>query len=87
MTDVPVDASGGGLLATMEQAISVSSVHSHDALRAGSAPGPRLALAFAQHCEPYRGYGPGPVTVLRLIHTGTPWPPPPRSTGRAPAAG
>ncbi|MFC3501830.1 ADP-ribosylglycohydrolase family protein [Micromonospora krabiensis] len=34
----------------------------------------RLALAFAERCEPYRGYGPGAVTVLRLIRTGTPWP-------------
>ncbi|SBT67487.1 ADP-ribosylglycohydrolase [Micromonospora sediminicola] len=34
----------------------------------------RLALAFAQRCEPYRGYGPGAVTILRLIRTGTPWP-------------
>ncbi|MGR6318545.1 ADP-ribosylglycohydrolase family protein [Micromonospora soli] len=34
----------------------------------------RLALAFAEHCEPYRGYGPGAVTILRLIRTGTPWP-------------
>ena len=25
-------------------------------------------------CEPYRGYGPGAVTILRLIRTGTPWP-------------
>ncbi|MEU4477326.1 ADP-ribosylglycohydrolase family protein [Micromonospora sp. NPDC023966] len=33
-----------------------------------------LALAFAQRCEPYRGYGPGAVTILRLIRTGTPWP-------------
>ncbi len=33
-----------------------------------------LALAFAERCEPYRGYGPGAVTVLRLIRTGTPWP-------------
>ena len=24
--------------------------------------------------EPYRGYGPGAVTILRLIRTGTPWP-------------
>ncbi|MFJ6197692.1 ADP-ribosylglycohydrolase family protein [Micromonospora sp. NPDC092111] len=34
----------------------------------------RLALAFADRCEPYRGYGPGAVTILRLIRTGTPWP-------------
>ncbi|MFF5173016.1 ADP-ribosylglycohydrolase family protein [Micromonospora sp. NPDC000089] len=34
----------------------------------------RLALAFAERCEPYRGYGPGAVTILRLIRTGTPWP-------------
>ncbi|SCL33393.1 ADP-ribosylglycohydrolase [Micromonospora nigra] len=33
-----------------------------------------LALAFAERCEPYRGYGPGAVAVLRLIRTGTPWP-------------
>ncbi|MFU8853424.1 ADP-ribosylglycohydrolase family protein [Micromonospora sp. SL1-18] len=33
-----------------------------------------LALAFAERCEPYRGYGPGAVTILRLIRAGTPWP-------------
>ncbi|MEW2385262.1 ADP-ribosylglycohydrolase family protein [Micromonospora sp. NPDC047707] len=33
-----------------------------------------LALAFADRCEPHRGYGPGAVAVLRLIRTGTPWP-------------
>ena len=33
-----------------------------------------LALAFAERCEPYRGYGPGAVAILRLIRTGTPWP-------------
>ncbi|SCL29963.1 ADP-ribosylglycohydrolase family protein [Micromonospora inyonensis] len=33
-----------------------------------------LALAFAERAEPYRGYGPGAVTILRLIRTGTPWP-------------
>lgn len=34
----------------------------------------RLALDFAQRCEPYRGYGAGAITILRLIRTGTPWP-------------
>lgn len=34
----------------------------------------RLALAFAERCEPYRGYGPGAVAILRLIRAGTPWP-------------
>ncbi|MFI6823930.1 ADP-ribosylglycohydrolase family protein [Micromonospora sp. NPDC050187] len=33
-----------------------------------------LALAFAERAEPYRGYGPGAVSILRLIRTGTPWP-------------
>ncbi|MFJ8580719.1 ADP-ribosylglycohydrolase family protein [Micromonospora sp. NPDC093277] len=33
-----------------------------------------LALAFAERCEPYRGYGPGAVVILRMIRTGTPWP-------------
>ncbi len=33
-----------------------------------------LALAFAERCEPYRGYGPGAVRILRLVRTGTPWP-------------
>ncbi|WP_329109220.1 ADP-ribosylglycohydrolase family protein [Micromonospora sp. NBC_01699] len=33
-----------------------------------------LALALATRCEPYRGYGPGAVRILRLIRTGTPWP-------------
>ncbi|MEV1289870.1 ADP-ribosylglycohydrolase family protein [Micromonospora sp. NPDC049679] len=33
-----------------------------------------LAMSFAERCEPYRGYGPGAVTILRLIGSGTPWP-------------
>ncbi|SDZ33354.1 ADP-ribosylglycohydrolase [Micromonospora pattaloongensis] len=33
-----------------------------------------LAMSFARRCEPYRGYGPGAVTILRLIRSGTPWP-------------
>ncbi|SBT38074.1 ADP-ribosylglycohydrolase family protein [Micromonospora auratinigra] len=41
---------------------------------AGQLDRDRLALAFAERCEPYRGYGPGAVTILRLIRTGTPWP-------------
>ncbi|MGC4807288.1 ADP-ribosylglycohydrolase family protein [Micromonospora sp. DT233] len=41
---------------------------------AGTVDRDRLALAFAHRCEPYRGYGPGAVTILRLIRTGTPWP-------------
>ncbi|MFI7521524.1 ADP-ribosylglycohydrolase family protein [Micromonospora globbae] len=34
----------------------------------------RLALAFAERAEARRGYGPGAVTILRLIRAGTPWP-------------
>lgn len=46
-----------------------------DALAAaGQVDRDRLAVAFAERCEPYRGYGPGAVTILRLIRTGTPWP-------------
>ncbi|MEU8189154.1 ADP-ribosylglycohydrolase family protein, partial [Micromonospora carbonacea] len=41
---------------------------------AGEIDRDRLALAFAHRCEPYRGYGTGAVTILRLIRTGTPWP-------------
>ncbi|KXK61478.1 hypothetical protein AWW66_13340 [Micromonospora rosaria] len=41
---------------------------------AGEIDRDRLARAFAERCEPYRGYGPGAVTILRLIRTGTPWP-------------
>ncbi|MBB5113813.1 hypothetical protein FHU28_003652 [Micromonospora echinospora] len=59
--------------ATTAQAISVSSVHSHGALHAGSAPGPAGVGARAA-LRALPGYGPGPVTVLRLIHTGTPQP-------------
>lgn len=33
----------------------------------------RLATAFAEHCEPYRGYGPGAVVILRRIRDGVPW--------------
>ncbi|UGT62709.1 GNAT family N-acetyltransferase [Nocardia asteroides] len=32
-----------------------------------------LAMAFAQRCEPYRGYGPGSVVVLHRIRDGVPW--------------
>ncbi|MBL6279406.1 ADP-ribosylglycohydrolase family protein [Micromonospora fiedleri] len=40
----------------------------------GSIDRDALAVAFAERCEPYRGYGPGAVRILRLIRTGTPWP-------------
>jgi ADP-ribosylglycohydrolase len=33
----------------------------------------RLAASFAEHCEPYRGYGPGAVVVLHRIRDGVPW--------------
>ena len=33
----------------------------------------RLASAFADRCEPYRGYGPGAVVVLHEIRDGRPW--------------
>jgi ADP-ribosylglycohydrolase len=33
----------------------------------------RLATAFAHRCEPYRGYGPGAVVILREIRDGRPW--------------
>ncbi|SEQ69795.1 ADP-ribosylglycohydrolase [Lentzea xinjiangensis] len=33
----------------------------------------RLAMTFADRCEPYRGYGAGAFTILRKIRQGTPW--------------
>lgn len=33
----------------------------------------RLATTFADRCEPYRGYGPGAVTILHAIRDGVPW--------------
>jgi ADP-ribosylglycohydrolase len=33
----------------------------------------RLASAFAERCEPYRGYGAGAFTILRRIRQGQPW--------------
>jgi ADP-ribosylglycohydrolase len=33
----------------------------------------RLALAFAERCEPNRGYGLGAFTILRRIRQGTAW--------------
>lgn len=33
----------------------------------------RLAASFAEHCDPYRGYGPGAVVVLHRIRDGVPW--------------
>jgi ADP-ribosylglycohydrolase len=32
-----------------------------------------LAMAFAQRCEPYRGYGGGAVVILHEIRDGRPW--------------
>lgn len=40
----------------------------------GSIDRDRLALAFAERCDPRRGYGAGATLILRLIRTGTPWP-------------
>ncbi len=34
----------------------------------------RLAAAFADRCEPYRGYGGGAVAILHRIRDGVPWP-------------
>lgn len=39
----------------------------------GSVDRDLLADAFAQRCEPYRGYGPGTVVVLHEIRDGRPW--------------
>lgn len=33
----------------------------------------RLALTFADRCEPYRGYGAGAVVILHEIRDGVPW--------------
>jgi ADP-ribosylglycohydrolase len=33
-----------------------------------------LAEVVGRHHDPYRGYGPGAVVILRLIREGTPWP-------------
>lgn len=33
----------------------------------------RLALAFAERCDPYRGYGAGAVVILHRIRDGVPW--------------
>ncbi len=33
----------------------------------------RLAAAFAERCEPYRGYGGGAVVTLHQIRDGAPW--------------
>ena len=33
----------------------------------------RLAAAFADRCEPYRGYGAGAFVILHNIRRGTPW--------------
>lgn len=33
----------------------------------------RLARAFAERCEPYRGYGAGAVVILHEIRDGVPW--------------
>src|SRR6185503_18898073 len=33
----------------------------------------RLATAFAQRYEPYRGYGAGSIVLLRQLRDGAPW--------------
>ncbi|MFD7659047.1 ADP-ribosylglycohydrolase family protein [Actinosynnema sp. NPDC059797] len=33
----------------------------------------RLVASFAEHCDPYRGYGPGAVVVLHRVRDGVPW--------------
>ena len=45
-----------------------------EALPAGELDRDALADLFARHHDPYRGYGPGAVVILRLIREGTPWP-------------
>jgi ADP-ribosylglycohydrolase len=40
---------------------------------AGGIDPDRLAAAFAERCEPNRGYGAGALTTLRLIRRGMPW--------------
>ena len=39
----------------------------------GSVDQDRLAWTFADHCEPYRGYGAGAVVILHQIRDGVPW--------------
>ncbi|MEH1014446.1 ADP-ribosylglycohydrolase family protein [Micromonospora sp. CPCC 206060] len=41
--------------------------------RAGAIDADRLAAAFADRCDPYRGYGPGAVVILHEIRDGRPW--------------
>jgi len=40
---------------------------------AGRMDADRLAVAFAERCEPYRGYGAGAFTILHRIRKGTHW--------------
>jgi ADP-ribosylglycohydrolase len=39
----------------------------------GSIDQDALAAAFAERCEPYRGYGSGAVVLLHRVRTGLPW--------------
>ncbi|SDH12880.1 ADP-ribosylglycohydrolase [Lentzea fradiae] len=39
----------------------------------GEVDSDRLAVTFADRCEPYRGYGAGAFTILRKIRQGMPW--------------
>src|SRR5215468_3442954 len=41
--------------------------------RSGAVDQDRLARAFAERFEPYRGYGGGAVVILRRIRDGEPW--------------
>ncbi|OZV78792.1 hypothetical protein CA850_18875 [Micromonospora echinospora] len=75
--NTPADLAAGRLPAppwswTDDTEMACSVVRALDT--AGEIDRDALALAFAERAEPYRGYGPGAVTVLRLIRTGTPWP-------------
>lgn len=75
--NTPADLAAGRLPAppwpwTDDTEMACSVVHA--LAGAGKIDRDALALDFAERCEPYRGYGPGAVTILRLIRTGTPWP-------------
>jgi ADP-ribosylglycohydrolase len=52
----------------------MSCVLVREALRGDGIDQDRLAHAFADQCDPYRGYGPGATRLLHRIRDGVPWP-------------
>ncbi|GAA2498253.1 ADP-ribosylglycohydrolase family protein [Winogradskya humida] len=69
--DVPPDPPWPWTDDTEEACCLVAALTAGDDLEFGR---DHFAELLGQHFEPYRGYGPGAVVMLRQIREGTPWP-------------